>query len=161
MKKMIYTLALVLGLGAISQVQAIELENAEGSYALETKAGNALSGAYFYADQIQLGIAPHDVVKLTKIGTSYSRKFDLSPSGGFIVPFRGNALYVNGQIVPETAFSGTSTTPISGSLIVYLNRNDDVTIRNIETAKTFNTMIPASTYVPTIPVSVAVQLIDN
>lgn len=176
MKQTIYTLALVLGLGALSTIQATELDNVESSHLLQTKSSNTLSSAYYYSDQIQLGIAPNDIVKLTHLGTNNSKKFGLSYSGGIIAPYNGNylisyrvlantqislALYVNGHLIPESAFAGTSTSPVFGSIVVSLNKNDVLTIQNIETAKTFNTMIPVSTYTPTIPVSVTVQCLDN
>lgn len=190
MRQMIYTSAIVLGLGAFSTIQGVDFSEIEGSSSSSSTSTststssvekhsnneNSTTYAFYFSDQTQLGIGPNNIIQLTNLGVNNNRHFDLAFNGGFVVPFSGNylvsyrvlvnsqasvALYKNGRLIPESAFANTSTSPIIGSLIVALKKHDIVTIQSIETAKTFNTMIPVSTSTPTVPVSLTVHYLDN
>lgn len=176
MKKSIYTLVLALALSISSNVQGAEISNIEMTSSNSANSGNPVSHANFFANQLQMGIAPNHIVQLTNVGANNDRKYQLSANGGFIVPARGNylisyravvnsqaslALFENENIIPESAFSNSGIAPIDGSVIVSLNKNDVITIRSIELAKSFNTVIFVSSSAPTIPVAVTVQLLER
>jgi len=176
MNKSIYTLVLALALSISSNVQGAEVSDVEVASSRSANSGNPMSHANFYTNQLQMGIGPNQIVQLTNKGTTNDRKYNLSSNGGFIVPVNGNylisyravvnsqislALFDNENIITESAFSNTGIAPIFGNVIVSLNKNDVITIRSLEIAKTFNTVISVSTSAPTMPVAVTVQLLDR
>ena len=176
MKKSIYTLVLALALSFSSNVQGSEISNIEIKSSNPANSGNPVSHANFFANQLQMGIAPNQIVHLTNLGANNDRKFKLSANGGFVVPASGNylisyravinaqaslALFENENIIPESAFSNSGISPIDGNVIVSLIKNDVITIRSIELTKSFNTVIFVSSSAPTIPVAITVQLLDR
>jgi|GEM_PF-3265875 len=180
MKPIIYTLAVILGLGTGSTIQAIQTENIEANSSNNQTAkpssnSQSIDYAYYYTDQTQLGIGPNHIVELTNLGMNNNRRFELSSNGGFTVPNSGNylisyrvlsssqaslALFKNGVIMPSTAFSNTSSSPIFGSAIIAIKRRDVITIQSIETAKVFNTVVSVSTVTPPLAVSLTVQSLN-
>ena len=176
MKKSIYTLVLALALSISSNVHAGEVSDIEMASSRRPNSGNPMSYANFYSHQLQMGIGPNQIVQLTDMGANNDRRYRMSANGGFIVPFSGNylisyrvvvnsqislALYENEDILSESAFTNTGIAPIEGNVIVSLTKNDVISIRSIEIAKSFNTVISVSSSVPTIPVAVTVQFLDR
>lgn len=160
MKKFIYTLALVFSFAAIAL-------NADE---------DATSYAFYYSNTAQVGIAPSHIVEITNLGTKTKSKYKLSSDKGIKVPSTGNylisyrvlantqvslALFKDGVLIPDTAFSNTTASPVLGSVIIPLDKKDVVTIRNIETAKTFNTVASVSSTTPTLPVNITIQYLGN
>lgn len=180
MKRIICSSALFLGLGFFLSLQGLENLNLEESNSPITKPAHSNRSrtpyAFYFSNQIQLGILPNDIIKFDCLGSKNYKKFDLSDCGGAIIPISGRylityrllvntsisvALYANENLIPETGFSNMSASPIYASTIVYLNANDKLTIRSLETSKIFNTITSVSSSSPTMPVSMTVLFLDN
>lgn len=175
MHKFIYTLVLALGLSSTMQA----LEPSQDTHLKQQRSqNNSVSKSYasYYSKCVQLGIGPNQIVKLTEEAINNNKRFKLTNNNGFKIPFHGNylisyrvivnsqssiALYKNEEIIPESAFSNASINPVFGNVIIHLEKNDVVTIRNIDISKTFNTVVPVSTLIPTCPVSVTVQYLGQ
>ena len=187
MKPIIYTLAVILGLATCSTIQASSIQELDAAKPTGNQSNNnsrpdrtrpedrSPHYAFYFSDEAQIGIGPNHIVALTNLGRNNSNHFELTSNGGFTVPKTGSylvsyrvlantqaslALFKNGILIPETAFSNTSTSPIFGSVIIAIHKNDVITIQSIETVKTINTVVSVSTTTPSIPVSLTVQNFD-
>lgn len=143
---------------------------------LAKSSSNSSPFAYIYASSAQIGIGPGDVIKFTDLGY-HGKNYDITQDGGVYIKKKGYyliqfqalissqasiALYRNGNLLEEAAFSNISTTaPITGNVIVALDNRDVLTIRSIENYKTFNTLAPSTITATTIPVAMTLQQLDN
>lgn len=171
MKKFIYSLAILIALGSCFVAEGFEASNDN-----DDNSSSLIHYGIFYTQNAQIGIAPNQIITITNQTIFKKSKFKISDNGGVIIPSRGSysisyrvltnsqvslALFKNNEIIPESAFANTAASPISGTVIVSLRARDIITIRSIETAKTFNTVSPVSTSFPTIPVNMNIQIIGN
>ena len=173
MKRLSIAILSLLGMMVLSTANAAVVENVQD---ISRSSGNSVPYAYAYATAPQIGIGPHDTVALTSLGV-HGRDFDLTSDGGIVVKKKGDyliqfqvlassqaslALYKNGRLINESAFSNIATTaPISGVMIINLSARDVITLRSIENYKTFNTIAPTTITTPTIPVSFVIQRVDD
>lgn len=167
MKKFLYTSLVLFGFLSMNLLMGNAQEYSEKKH--------GENWAFFYADKAQVGVSPDGIIVFTDLDNKEDTRFDLSNSGGIIVPSTGNylvnyrvlasnpasvALFRNGNLVKTSAFGSiAATTPISGSTILSLKSKDVLTIRSIENSKVFNTVIPAGSTCDTLPVSLTIQLL--
>lgn len=167
---------LLMSLLCLLVLSSLGAANADYINEISRSSGNSAPYAYAYANCPQIGIGPNDIVELTSLGV-HGRDFDLTSNGGLIVRKKGDyliqfqvlassqaslALFKDGQLIQESAFSNIATTaPITGNMIVTLSQRDVITLRSIENYKTFNTIAPVTIASPTIPVSLIIQRLTD
>lgn len=168
MKKLLSTLA--LSLIFFSGLQGTEFLNCEQSIEQSLGVGGSVS-ATSYANSSQAGILPNGTIRLTELDGS-AKGVKLSENGGVIVRARGSylvsyrvlvntqttlALFKNEDVLPTSAFSNTAAlSPVGGTIVMDLDRGDEITIRNIDATKSINTVVSAGAMVPPIPVSLTI-----
>lgn len=133
------------------------------------------SFAYFTAIMTQTAIANSGgIVNLTVLNAQSGgyalsgNGASISSSGTYQITFRVLpdaqtviALFQNGNIIPSAVYANnTANVPIMATVIVSLNAGDVITIRNVETAGTFNTVIPGGA-VTSIPVEMVLLKLSD